>query len=64
MTRMPDLVVVRDRGGQRQNTLQDTEYHSGWGASSVLFEVELFFEGLGDRLDHPHVISPSQTVPA
>ena len=40
-----------DRGGQGEDALQDADYHSAGGVAAVLFEVELAFEGLVDRLD-------------
>jgi hypothetical protein len=47
----PGVVVVPDRGGQRQDALQDPDHDSGGGVTAVAFEVELGFEGLVDRLD-------------
>lgn len=47
--------VVPDHGGQREHALQDPHSNTGDGASAVLFEVELAFEDLIDRLDAlPH----------
>src|ERR1044071_6604008 len=44
-------VVVPDRCGQCQDALQDADPDAGWGVSAVLYEVELTFEGVVDRLD-------------
>ena len=49
--RLTGVVVVPDRGGQREYALQDADEYSGGGVSAVSFEVELAFEGLVDRLD-------------
>jgi hypothetical protein len=45
------VVVVPDRGGQREDSLHDAGDDSAGRAPSVLFEVELALEGLVDRLD-------------
>jgi hypothetical protein len=45
------VVVVPDRGGQREYPLQDADEDSGGGVSAVSFEVELALERLVDRLD-------------
>src|SRR6202008_1495621 len=53
--RLSGVPVVPDRGGQGQDALQDPDGNAGDGASAVLFEVELAFEGLIDRFDAlPH----------
>ena len=44
-------VVVPDRGGQREDALQDADKHASDGVPAVPFQVELTFEGLVDRLD-------------
>ena len=44
-------VVVPDRGGQREDALQDADEHASRGVPAVSFQVELTFEGLVDRLD-------------
>src|SRR6266487_4387028 len=49
--RLSGVPVVPDRGGQGEDTLQDPDGNAGHGASAVLFEVELTFEGLIDRFD-------------
>ena len=38
-------------GGQGEDALQDSHGYTGDGASAVLFEVELAFEGFIDRFD-------------
>nr|WP_167517424.1 hypothetical protein [Micromonospora orduensis] len=43
--------VVPDRRGHREEPLRDAGDHSGWGAPTVSFQVELAFEGVVDRLD-------------
>ena len=43
--------VAPDRGGHRQEALSDAGEHPVGGASTVLFQVKLSFEGLVDRLD-------------
>src|SRR6266567_3855889 len=43
--------VVPDRGGQGEHALQDPHGNTRHGASAVLFEVELAFEGLVDRFN-------------
>jgi len=45
------VVVVPDRSGQGQEALYDADEHPGGGAAAVLFEAELSFEGVIDRLD-------------
>jgi len=42
---------VPDRGGEREDALQDADHHPGGGVAAVLFEVELAFEGVVDRFD-------------
>src|SRR6266498_3408520 len=49
--RLPGVPVVPDRGGQGEDALQDPDGYAGHGASAVLFEVELAFEGLIDRFN-------------
>jgi len=44
-------VVVPDRCGHGQQALQDADQDAAWGVSAVLFEIELAFEGVKDRLD-------------
>src|SRR5258706_3609057 len=43
--------VVPDGGGQGEDALQDSNGDAGDGASAVLFEIELAFEGVVDRFD-------------
>jgi len=45
------VVVVPDRCGHGQEALKDPDEYAAWGVSAVLFEVELAFEGVEDRLD-------------
>src|SRR5579862_1824761 len=45
------LVVVPDRGGQREDPRQDTGEDALVGASAVSFEVKLAFKSLVDGLD-------------
>jgi hypothetical protein len=45
------VVVVPDRGGQREDALYEAGDDAGWRAATVLFEVELPLEALVDRLD-------------
>lgn len=40
-----------DHGGEREDTGRDAGQDAGDGAASVLFEVEVVFEGVEDRLD-------------
>jgi len=49
------VVVVPDRGGEREQALQDAREDALVGASTVAFEIELAFEGVIDRLDEPGV---------
>src|SRR5688500_3469300 len=49
--RLSRTPVVPDRGGQGEHPLQDPHGNTRDGASAVLFEVELTFEGVIDRLD-------------
>ena len=42
---------VPDRGGQREDALQDADEHASRGVPAVSFQVELTLEGLVDRLD-------------
>src|SRR5258706_14329153 len=44
-------VVVPDRGGQREDSLQDADEDSRRGVAAVSFEVKLSFEGVVDLLD-------------
>lgn len=45
------MVVVPDRGGERENPLPDPDRDAGHGASAVAFQVQLSLECLVDRLD-------------
>ena len=45
------MVVVPDGGGQGKDALQDPDEDPAGGSASVVFEVELAFEGVVDRLD-------------
>lgn len=45
------VVVVPDCGGEREDALQDADDHAAWGASAVLFQVEVGFEGGVDGFD-------------
>ena len=45
------FVVVPDGGGQCEDALQDADNHALGGVAAVLFQVELAFEGVIDRLD-------------
>ena len=45
------VVVVPDGGGHGEDALEDADQDTGGGAACVLFEVELSFEGVEDRLD-------------
>ena len=49
--RLSGTPVVPDRGGQGEHALQDPHGNTRHGASAVLFEVELAFEGLIYRFD-------------
>src|SRR5690606_8597833 len=51
LVRCSCLVVVPDRGGHGQEALGHSHGDAGEGASAVLFQVELAFEGVVDRLD-------------
>ena len=44
-------LVVPDRGGEGEESLQDARGDAGGGAPAVAFEAELGFEGLVDRFD-------------
>src|SRR5680860_1619218 len=44
-------LVVPDRCGEREESLEDSGADAGFGAAAVAFEVELGFEGLVDGLD-------------
>ncbi len=44
-------LVVPDRGGEREESLEDACAATGLGVSFVAFEVESGFEGLVVRLD-------------
>lgn len=46
MDRRPGLVVVPDRCGEGQDTLQDAHEHAGRCVPAVSFEVKVGFEGL------------------
>jgi len=45
------VVVVPDGGGEGEDALPDPGDDACFGASAVLFEVELAFEGVVDRFD-------------
>jgi len=45
------VVVVPDRGGQRKEALHDADQDACGAAAAVLFEAELTFERVEDRLD-------------
>ena len=47
-----EVVVVPDRGGEREDALGDSGANTADGAAAVSFEVELALEGPVDRLDH------------
>ncbi|MFD9514946.1 hypothetical protein ACFWB6_52335 [Streptomyces mirabilis] len=49
--RLAGLVVVPDRGGHREDALGDADCDALEGPAAVLFQVELAFEGVVDRLD-------------
>ena len=51
LDRLAGAVVVPDRGGQGEDALHDADPDPGGGVAAVLFEVELTFEGVVDRLD-------------
>jgi hypothetical protein len=44
-------VVAPDRGGHGQDALGDADGNTRIAALAVVFEVELAFEGVVDRLD-------------
>src|SRR5664279_3378918 len=46
-----DVVVVPDRGGERQNALPDPGEYAGCCSSAVLFQVELALVGVEHRFD-------------
>src|SRR5664279_3338955 len=46
-----DVVVVPDRGSERQDALPDPGEYAGWCSSAVLFQVELAFVGVEHRFD-------------
>src|SRR5918995_854413 len=51
-----ELPVAPDGGGQGEQALADADEDSAEGAAMVLFQAELVFEGVDDRLDplaHP-----------
>jgi hypothetical protein len=48
----PGVTVVPDRGGQREDPLQNTDHHRTGSAARVALWAELAFEGLVDRFDH------------
>jgi len=45
------VVVVPDGGGQGEDALQDADQDAGGSLAAVVFEVELTFVGVEDRLD-------------
>jgi hypothetical protein len=45
------LVVVPDRGGQREESLGDSDTDAFHGAAVVWFESKLIFKGVEDRFD-------------
>lgn len=49
--RLVGVVVVPDRGDEREDALKDVDGHAAGGAVSVSFEVESPLEGLVDPLD-------------
>src|SRR5215207_5014373 len=49
--RLAGVPVVPDRCGQGEDALQDPDGDAGDGTATVLFEIELAFEGLVDRFD-------------
>src|SRR6266511_1898913 len=51
LDRLPDAVVVPDRGGEGEDALEHADEHAGRGMAAVAFEVELALKGLVDRLD-------------
>src|SRR2546421_2242111 len=53
--RLAGVPVVPDGGGHGEDALQDAHGNTCGGATAVLFESELVFEGVIDRLDAlPH----------
>ena len=44
-------VIVPDGGGRREDALQDAGGRAVWDVPAVMFEVELSFERVVDRLD-------------
>ena len=46
-----ELLVVPDRRGEGEETLQDPGCDTAPGSPAVLFEVELAFQGVVDRFD-------------
>src|SRR5207247_9614179 len=51
-----ELPVEQDRGGQREQSLADADNDPAQGSATMLFQPELVFEGVDDRLDplaHP-----------
>jgi hypothetical protein len=49
--RLVGVVVVPDRGGQREDPLEHANDHAARGSAAMPFEVELALAGLVDRLD-------------
>ena len=45
------VVVVPNRGGEREDALEDSGGDTSDGASTVSFEIELAFEGVVDGFD-------------
>ena len=52
LDRLAGMVVVPDRGRQRQDPGQNPGDDALWGAATVPFQVKLPLEGPVDRLDH------------
>ena len=48
---LAECVVVPDHGGEGEDALRDPGADAGEGSAAVVFEVELAFEGVVDRLD-------------
>src|ERR1019366_1315927 len=49
--RLSAVVVVPDRSGEGEQSLQDPSHHALCGVAPVSFQVELAFQGLVDRFD-------------
>src|SRR6187431_939830 len=45
------VMVVPDRGGEGEESLQDPDGDALWAVAAVLFQAELAFQGVVDRLD-------------